>query len=89
MDIRSGSNQYCLKIDYKGIPFKCGHCHCYGHLAVDCSLTHRKNIWTLKTIPEDNKDVPVGKNINFRTKVNQGESGTANCPKELHVGAVS
>lgn len=32
-------------LDYEGIPFKCGCCHSYGHIARDCTKEDKRHYW--------------------------------------------
>ena len=59
IDIKIGDNVFNQSLDYIGIPFKCNHCHSYGHLASQCLLTLKKKfheepkpnlVWRVKNL---------------------------------------
>jgi len=39
---------YHRELDYEGIPFRCGKCHFYGHLAKEWSRNVKSRIWVRK-----------------------------------------
>jgi hypothetical protein len=47
VDCISIQHQGCTftqELDYEGIPFRCGRCHAYGHLAKDCPLQEKNEV---------------------------------------------
>lgn len=69
-------------MDYEGIPFKCGRCHCYGLLVAKHFLTNHKMIWTQKLNLSNDKDDLSRKDTNLKMMEIQGGNVISSCPIE-------